>query len=230
MATELLALLPPGPGMTVAETPGVLTLVEAARRLHAQTFKPDPSASASVIRDKDLDGALVLEFIGRDLQLVLPCKTHLPILTLHIMDVGKFLDIELSLLDADGALKHMLITNRQSTIRASADECSLPLSISPGSWSLLRLNLPQLMDAAFGKGYSLCAGVVVHASCRLGRVFFADRECADAELPAFLRVLGDRAEAPAGALVPAARAARDATAGGGTATLAGGSGTSGWPT
>jgi hypothetical protein len=201
---SLLALVPPAPGQTVAETPGVLSLIEAAKRLHDQPHRPDPSSSAAVLRDREL-AALVLEFVGRDLQLVLPCKTTLPFLTLHIMDVGKFMDVELAVVDHMGELRHVLITNRQSTIRVSAGEASLPLAIAPGAWSLLRLDLAQVTAAAFGKGYAGCAGLVLHSSMRLARAFFSDREYADAELPPFLRALPD--DAPEGALGALAGAA-----------------------
>jgi Protein of unknown function (DUF667) len=188
-ATQLLALIPPGESSTVAEAPGLLSLMETAKRAREAPHKPDPTAHASVLSDGDLFGALVLEFVGRDLQLTLPCRTSLPILTLHICDIGKFFDIELALVDAVGNLKHVLLTNRVNCVRTGAEEAALPLSITPHSWSLLRLDLRSIMDAAFGKEYALCAGIVVHASCRLARVFFTDKECADDELPPFLRVL-----------------------------------------
>lgn len=218
MAAQLLSLVPPGAGVSVAETPGVLTLIEAAKRLHDQPYKPDPTSSASVIKDRDL-GVLVLEFVGRDLQLALPCRTALPILTLHIMDLGKFMDIELALVDHIGALRHVLITNRQSTIRVTTEEASLPLAVTPGTWSMLRLNLAQIMAAAFGKDYAMCSGVVLHSSMRVARAFFSDREYADAELPPFLRVLPDAA--PFMAAAPSGTAASaGAAAGAGRASAA----------
>lgn len=219
-AAQLLSLVPPGAGVSVAETPGVLTLIEAAKRLHDQPYKPDPTSSASVIKDRDL-GVLVLEFVGRDLQLALPCRTVLPILTLHIMDLGKFMDIELALVDHIGALRHVLITNRQSTIRVTTEEASLPLAVNPGTWSLLRLNLPQIMAAAFGKDYALCSGVVLHSSMRVARAFFSDREYADAELPPFLRVLPDAAPFMTATATAAGGAPSAAGAGSGVAASSG---------
>lgn len=219
-ASQLLSLVPPGAGVSVAETPGVLTLIEAAKRLHDQPYKPDPTSSASVIKDRDL-AVLVLEFVGRDLQLALPCRTALPILTLHIMDLGKFMDIELALVDHIGALRHVLITNRQSTIRVTTAEASLPLAVTPGTWSLLRLNLPQIMAAAFGKDYALCSGVVLHSSMRVARAFFSDREYADAELPPFLRVLPDAAPFMAATATAAGGAPPVASAGSGLAASSG---------
>lgn len=189
MAAQLLALVPPGEASTIAETPGLLSVLEGAKKAREAPHRPDPTAHCSVMTDGALGGALVLEFVGRDLQLTLPCRTSLPILTLHICDIGKFFDIELALLDGSGNLKHVLLTNRVNSVRTGAEEAALPLGITPHVWSLLRLDLRQIMDAAFGKEYRLCAGLVIHASCRLARVFFTDKECADDELPPFLRVL-----------------------------------------
>lgn len=189
MSTQLLALVPPGETATIAETPGLISMMETAKKAREAAHKPDPTAHASVMTDGALGDSLVLEFVGRDLQLTLPCKTSLPILTLHICDIGKFFDVELALVDGAGNLKHVLLTNRINCVRTGAEEAALPLTITPHIWSLLRLDMRVIMEAAFGKSYALCAGIVIHASCRLARAFFTDKECADDELPPFLRVL-----------------------------------------
>ena len=49
------------------------------------------------------------------------------------------------------------------------------------------------MRAAFSREYAACAGVILHASMRLARVFFTDRAYADAELPPFMRVQSQEA-------------------------------------
>jgi len=58
----------------------------------------------------------------------------------------------------------------------------------------VKIDLRDLVAKAFGATYLSAVQVAIHASCRLFRVYIADRDYADVELPPFLRLLNPNAE------------------------------------
>lgn len=203
-APQLVAVLPSGEGTPLGAMPAVVEAQEAAAAARGAPVRPDGAAAVYVMRDRDLGGAEVVELVGVATQLVLPVRTTLPTLVLHIKDVTKFLDVELSLMTLPSAaawtasrrpaaarvpqLRHLLLSNRVSAIRVGVESATLPLSLSP-SWNHLALALPHLVTAAFGEAYESCTGIVLHATTRVAHVYFQDRPFADCELPPFLRTL-----------------------------------------
>uniref|UniRef100_I2CQM4 CFA20 domain-containing protein n=1 Tax=Nannochloropsis gaditana (strain CCMP526) TaxID=1093141 RepID=I2CQM4_NANGC len=63
----------------------------------------------------------------------------------------------------------------------------MPLRLDEG-WNHVYLNLADVVKRAYGTVYVETLRVQVHANCRLRRIFFAERQCADDELPPEFRL------------------------------------------
>lgn len=173
-SSAVLALLPPD-AATPLERVGAV--VEARARVVV-----DEESREMVVELTDRAGEQCLGFT---------CATPLPWLVVHLRDVGKYCDVEVAMLDASGKLYNVRLSGATSTIRVAADSAMLPLHTHAGAWNRVPLHLPTLLSAAFGREYQSCVGVVVHAACRVSRIFFQSADFADSELPPLLRVLRD---------------------------------------
>mgnify|MGYP001124728857 CR=1 FL=1 len=215
---QLVAVLPPSPSTPLGAMPTVVAAMEGAAaaaevaRRGGVASLGDSGAAVYVMMDREL-GSEVVELVGASTTLALPVSTPLPILVLHLKDVTRFLDVELSFLTLPAAspsrttatagrtggataaaaapapqLRHLLLTNRVSAIRVGVESATLPLALAAG-WNHLALNLPDLAAAAFGETYHAATGVILHAATRVAHVYFQDRAFADCDLPPFLRTL-----------------------------------------
>lgn len=129
----------------------------------------------------------------------------LPILTLLLKNVGRYVSFEATVRDGRGSRRRFRASNFQPAPRVGADVAALPLRLSPG-WNRVTLDLAALTKAAYGYTYVETTRVTVHACCRLRRVYF----CA-ADAPGAPGVAGDvppefRLFVPAGAAATAAAA------------------------
>jgi hypothetical protein len=58
----------------------------------------------------------------------------------------------------------------------------MPLRLDPG-WTRVTFDLADFVKRAYNTGYVQTLRVQVHANCRLRRIYFADRQYAEEELP-----------------------------------------------
>lgn len=185
---QIAALIPPNDYTAFSDFEPVSAAIEEARQQRETKVKPDWTAAVYVDFDTDIHEQ-VLEITGRSLQIAIPCRVSLPLLVLHIKDIGKFLDVEVTFVEGTGQLRHLLFTNRMTAIRTSTTSATLPLQLVPG-WNHLPIHLPTVAAAAFGgETYVECTGVVLHSTMRIAHVFFEDKEYHDAQLPVFLRTI-----------------------------------------
>jgi hypothetical protein len=184
---QLVAVLPPNAHTEYGDFPPVVRAIDDARQQREHKTKPDVTAGVHVVPDREVHDD-VLEVLGKDIQIVIPCRVSLHLLVLHIKDIGKFFDIEISIVDSKAKLRHILLTNRITTVRVSEDSCALPLTAVNG-WNHLPINLSKIVHASFSTTYVECTGIVLHASMRVSHVYFEDREYNDSQLPGFLRTI-----------------------------------------
>lgn len=190
----LVALLPPGPDASLYDYAPVARASEEAvfRRNEATSAGATATlADAVVVEDFEVSargGAEVFEMLssGPRVALAIPCRVALPLLVLHVKDVGRFFAIEVDCADADGAPLRIVVSNRQRSVRVQGAHAALPLATVPG-WNVLRIDVADAVWRAFGRAYAGTTQVAVTATCRVARVFFEVRPFEDAELPAFLR-------------------------------------------
>ncbi len=169
--SSIVSLLPPSAGIALGD-------VEAVA-----------ASSGSVIKEPELGFEASAVDLTKVSELRFSCGVKLPFLSLHIKDVGRFLMVEVTLLDSlSGELRRLELSNKQSVIRVNLTYASLPLTLVSG-WNLVRLDLAAMARAAFGANYAGTTDVTIHGVCRIAKVFFSEKLHEDAELPLFLRAI-----------------------------------------
>lgn len=196
---RLIALLPPGPNTSLSDYKPVIQAGIDARYYRDQdpvsgTHKHNPVKTLNdvIIGIDEEIHAETVELIGSKLYIDIPCRVRLPYLVLQIKDTGRFFGIELGIVAVNGKQYSLLVTNKSSNARITTETCSIPLDIISKQWNLLRLNLADLTERAWGTEYSLCTGVILHSSVAIARVYFESVPMEDYELPLFLRTIKKR--------------------------------------
>lgn len=64
----------------------------------------------------------------------------------------------------------------------------LPLTLDAGCWNQLQFDLAKLTNDAYGTRYVYTVSVQLHASCRVRRVYFAERMFPEEQLPVEFRL------------------------------------------
>lgn len=126
--------------------------------------------------------------MGPEIALNFSCRCGLPFLVLHLRDIGKFVVVDVDVVDRAHKVRRIRLTNRQSVARIAADKASIPLVLVRG-WNYVCLDLVDLADKAFGVEYAFCSAIAIHSDVRVGAVFFEDRQYEDRQLPECLRVV-----------------------------------------
>ena len=196
MTLNLLALLPPGPTQSLYDyAPGARAADEATfRRDSSSTGRHELLADAVVVTDGEagLRPMEVFELMssGPRVSLVIPCRSSLPYLVLHLKDVGRFCGVELEVEDSCGVIRKITTGNKQASVRVSDENklLSMPLELVPG-WNHVRLNLADICRRGFGVEHARTWEVTVTASCRVARIYFESRPFDDKELPQWLKTL-----------------------------------------
>ena len=194
--SKLLALLPPGPSQSLYDyAPCARAADEATfRRESSSTARHELLVDAVVVVDREASvrpmEVFELMSSGPRVSLVIPCRSNLPYLVVHVKDIGRFFSIELEVEDSGGTIRKISTGNKQASIRVSEVEkfLSMPLETVPG-WNHICLNLADLCQRGFGVEYKCTWEVTVLASCRIARIFFENRPLEDKELPPWLQTL-----------------------------------------
>jgi hypothetical protein len=132
-------------------------------------------------------GSPVLEMIGEESKIVFFTACKLPLIGIHIKNIDRFMSLAFTLTDTAGGTRVVNFNTKRSLVTVDKNLANLPIVIGEG-WQYLCLDFRLICQKAFGCSYASCSEVAVHGSCRLGKVFFMQREMADVELPPFLRV------------------------------------------
>lgn len=119
-----------------------------------------------------------------------PSKTlgiRLPFLVFVLKNLNRYCSIEVQVLDDKSVRRRFRASSFQGVTRARPPICTMPLRLEQG-WNTVQLNLPDLVRRVYGTNYVETLRVTVHASCRLRRVYFAEKLCGDDELPTEFRL------------------------------------------
>ena len=129
----------------------------------------------------------------------LPCHTALPLLTAHVGELGKHVEVSVSVETVESRTRRSARLLRFSTqcsllkslaLKGGDDrEVSLPLTLSTGGWSALELDCARATALAWGEQFIAAVRVRLSGSLRVARVYFADRHLANGALPPWLRQL-----------------------------------------
>lgn len=100
-----------------------------------------------------------------------------------VKNLDRFFTFEVEILDDTQTKRRFRASNYQSQTRVKDFICTMPLKLEPG-WNQISLNLADFTRRAYGTNYAETSRVTVNANCRLRRIYFADRQYSDHELPA----------------------------------------------
>jgi hypothetical protein len=130
----------------------------------------------------------IVEVLGQAASVQFDCDSILQYLAVHVKNVGKYLTLEIEIVDDAKQYRVFKCSNTTSTTRIEMHECHMPLVMKPG-WNYLNIDLESLTRMAFGTNYLSVVQVRVHANCRLLHLYMQERMYSDAELPAYLNVV-----------------------------------------
>lgn len=111
----------------------------------------------------------------------------LPHFVMIVKNLERYFSFEIEILDDTQARRRFRASNYQSETRVKDFICTMPLKLESG-WNNIHINLAQFTRHAYGTNYTETSRVTVNANCRLRRIYFADRQYADEELPAEFRL------------------------------------------
>ena len=100
-----------------------------------------------------------------------------------IKNLDRFFTFEVEIIDDTKTKRRFRASNYQSQTRVKDFICTMPLRLESG-WNHINLNLADLTRRAYGTNYVETSRVTVNANCRLRRIYFADRQYSEEELPA----------------------------------------------
>ncbi|UYV68080.1 CFAP20 [Cordylochernes scorpioides] len=136
-------------------------------------------------------GASVLEIVGTNVAsnfLICPADPkitlgiRMPYLAFTLKNLKKYFAFEVQIIDNKSVRRRFRASSFQTVTKVVPFLCTLHLRLEEG-WNQVWFNLEDFTRRAYGSGYVETLRVQVHANCRLRRVFFADRQYAEEDLP-----------------------------------------------
>jgi hypothetical protein len=158
----------------------------------AEHYDVEDNKGVRTVEDKAIDGSCI-ELTDAAEMTFENLRTQKRYLTLFIKNVNRFCELQIELVQRDGAKSVFIMSNNQSVTRIDRDQdkgggtCTLPMILKQG-WNYLNIDLETLLASAFGTQYERCESVTVLAECRVSRLFFQKRMYADVELPDHIRL------------------------------------------
>ncbi|UJR37295.1 hypothetical protein I4U23_030004 [Adineta vaga] len=142
------------------------------------------------ITDEDTN-SLVLELISSNVSstyVTCPCCPYdslgikMQYLNLYIKNLRRYFVMEIEVLDSQKMHRRFKISTFATKTKIGPFGTHSPLNWIEG-WNRLTLNLDSFTKTVYGTNYIECRRITIHANCRIRRVFFADREYKEEELP-----------------------------------------------
>lgn len=114
--------------------------------------------------------------------------TEMSLANLQLCNLGGVTGFEVTFEDDSGTERVVRFSNAFSLTRfcRSTGRISVPLSLAPG-WNKVAVDLRDAA-AVWGARFRAATRLVVFADCHLRGAYFSDQLCANADLPASLRV------------------------------------------
>ena len=100
------------------------------------------------------------------------CSNPHRYLGIHLRHLHKFMSIEVHVIDSSNEYRKLHLSTRRSIAVVSEELCEIPLSLGD-DWQLLWLDLADLCFRAYGTSYQSAAQVLIGATCRVAKVYFA---------------------------------------------------------
>ena len=140
----------------------------------------------NIITDAELNKDVIE--VGERSRISFPVYATLHNLCIYIKSMDKFMAIIITCKCEQNLTRKLTLSNRRSNIRIDGNQCDVPLKIGE-SWQYLNLDMEYMLQNAFGVSYLSTIGITIEGSATLNKIFFQEREYAEAELPIYLRLL-----------------------------------------
>ena len=101
---------------------------------------------------------------------------------LTCLQLKKYFTFEVTVLDDKEVNRRFRASNYQSTTRVKPFICTMPMRLDEG-WNQIQFNLSDFTRRAYGTNYIETLRVMIHANCRIRRIYFSDRLYTEDELP-----------------------------------------------
>ncbi|XP_069372982.1 uncharacterized protein [Paralichthys olivaceus] len=106
-----------------------------------------------------------------------------PFLVMTIKNLKKYFSFEVQVLDDHNVRRRFRWSNFRTATQVGPFICTMPMKLDAG-WNQLQLNLSDFTNKAYGTKYVETVRVQIHASLRIRRVYFTDRQYSEDETPA----------------------------------------------
>ncbi|KAI8340729.1 hypothetical protein BC941DRAFT_418031 [Chlamydoabsidia padenii] len=106
----------------------------------------------------------------------------LPYLIFLVKNMDLYVSFEVQVLDDQQQTRRFRCSNYQLETRVKPNITTMPLRLESG-WNQMVFDLADLVKRAYATTYVETCRVTIHANCRLRRIYFADRLCAEDDLP-----------------------------------------------
>lgn len=112
----------------------------------------------------------------------------LPIINLVVKNLSKYFMFTIDLIDDTKTKRTLKISNMALKAHVKADLCTIPLTMTNG-WNTLNMDLGVLLKRAYGTNYVKTTRLTIHANCRIKRVYFANKELHEEDVPSEYRLV-----------------------------------------
>ncbi|KAG2762770.1 hypothetical protein PC129_g7834 [Phytophthora cactorum] len=108
-------------------------------------------------------------------------------LVLVLKNLDQHVSLEVHVVDDRGTRRRFRLSTFQKKSTVHSQLAVLPLHLDSG-WNQLQLDLGELMHTCYNARYAHAISVQLHASCRVRRIYFAERMFSEAQLPPEFRL------------------------------------------
>lgn len=127
-----------------------------------------------------------IEFPSNNQQLYI--GTKLQYFHCHIKYLNKYTAINIQVKGSDSNLYNIVLTNSITQGRVYDNNIDLPLVLT-NNWNMFYIDLVYILQTCFNVKYKYATRVKIYASCRLRRMFFADKpQTSNKDLPGCLQL------------------------------------------
>ncbi|ETL82263.1 hypothetical protein, variant, partial [Phytophthora nicotianae] len=108
-------------------------------------------------------------------------------LVLVLKNLDQHVSLEVHLADDRGSRRRFRFSTFQKKSIVHSQLALLPLHLDSG-WNQLQLDLDELMHSCYNVRYGHAISVQLHATCRVRRIYFAEKMYSEAQLPPEFRL------------------------------------------
>ena len=144
----------------------------------------------NIIKDGELR-TFVIEMLSAESKISFPKSSNNRYLVLQFRYQSKFLSFSINLVDSNNVNRTIVASNSRSTVKISKEDASIPLVLSSNTWQIVKIDLEDVLKRCFGTSFVESKFITVEGITRLSKIYFEGEDYSDAQLPKFLRVVGN---------------------------------------